>query len=153
MKHTKLSPKIIFLMLVSLFLMTFYACQKKADEARPKTTAEKIAKQCKVASAKIGGTNTNAYAAWLIGFTANADGSPSSYVAGGNVPLNPARFVSGRWLFENGETRIVLDKGTENESVFEVVSISETKLVIRWKVPANIDKTTPMIEIELVPVS
>lgn len=152
MQQTKLSPKIIFLMLVSLFLMTFDSCRKKTDEARPKTTAEKIAKQWKVATAKIGGTNTNAYASWLIGFTANSYGSPNSFVAGGNVPLNPARLLNGRWNFQNGEAQIVLNANTDEESVFEIVSISETKIVFRWRVPASMDKTTPLIEIELVPV-
>ncbi len=151
MNATSLNPQMVLLTLLGVVLLCIHSCQKK-NEVTPLTTAQKIAKQWRVASAKISGTPTNAYNTWLIGFTVMPNGLPSTYVAGGNVPLNPARLLNGTWAFENGETRIVLNKGTQNESIFEILSISETKVVIRWTVPESMDKTKPTIEFELIPV-
>lgn len=145
-----LKKSIYFFVLLSFVVVA--SCSKKED-SKPLTTAQKMAKQWKV-SAVTGGSLTD-FANYRITFTADANGVASTYtqVSGGSPISLSAKNSSGNgsWTLEGNDTQLFFDKGSSKEFMITLVSVSETSITVKIKVPKEVDKTEPEYTITLIP--
>jgi hypothetical protein len=142
-----MKKQLAFLILSFAFIITFSAC-KKDDE--PKQSAKFLAltaKPWKLQNAMVLEQDVVALGlGQYLGGLSNAEfkfNTDGTYTATNRTTNSSA---PGKWEFGSNETRLITDKGTAEERTYEVVTLTNTNLDLRWSINKSTIDTSQLPE-------
>jgi hypothetical protein len=126
-----------FLILSCVCILAFSGCKK--DDEKPITKTDILsAKAWKFQDLSAFGQNVTALGvAGYLGGIANSDfkfNKDGTYTA---TNRTSSASTQGKWEFGNNETQLILDKGTANETPYDIITLSNTNLDLRVSIAKN----------------
>lgn len=141
--------------LACLGLLVFASCE--STEPTPLSEAQTIARVWRVQAATANGSAaTFAFNTFRLTFAVDSQGNPTTFtITPGNLPdgANPNYFGltnQGTWELSTNAQTITFVVGTDRSAV-SYTELSQTRLVIRWTAPAELDKAETDYVFTLIP--